>query len=62
MAIEILHDIVGIDWILKAGEVYEFGPIRERNWIACGYAREHREKGVQVNINVGGNTEVEIED
>lgn len=60
--IEFLVDVAGVDWVYHAGEQVEFSFQQERNWIAAGYAKpvETIQPDVNVTINIGGNTEVEI--
>lgn len=43
MAVMMLHDLVGPNWVLHAGEVYDFDALREHHWIACGYCCEWTE-------------------
>lgn len=63
MAIMMLQDLVGPNWVLHAGEVYDFDALREHHWIACGYAcewteddqRRWEESTVNIDLNVTQN-------
>lgn len=59
--IEMLVDVAGIDQVFHAGEIVEFTAEQEQHWIAAGYAKPHHSSpAVNVTLNVGGNTEIEI--
>ena len=43
MSVMMITDLVGPDWIMKSGEIYELDALREHHWIAAGYCVEWTE-------------------
>lgn len=57
MAIMMLRQLVGPNWIMESGEVYELGALQEHHWIAAGYACEWTEEDQRLidesTVNIG---------